>query len=237
MASVPHAVWVSRIEKAARDRGKAPRSVLDIACGTGIVTSLLYQRGYRPVFGFDIAGPMIAVARTKAAARDEAVEFDVQDAAAFDLPGRTFDMAVCLFDSLNYILDPAALRDAFGRIYAHLVPGGLLAFDLNTLYALSHDLFTQRNDWGPVRHDWHAHWDRENRRCRVDMRFAIDDAETGETRHFTETHLQRAYTVPEVLEWLEAAGFVRIETFGNYGERPPIAKSDRVLFLAERPDV
>ena len=234
MAGVPHGMWLSRIEKAARERGKDPRSVLDVACGTGILTSLLYQRGYRPVFGFDIAPAMIAVARTKAAARGETVEFAVQDAAALDLEGRTFDLAVSMFDSLNYLLDPLALQGAFARLHAHLVPGGVLAFDLNTLYALSHDLFTQRNDWGPVRHSWHAHWDREARRCRVDMEFWVDDAETGETRHFTETHVQRAYTVPEIREWLEAAGFIRIEAFGNYTDRPPVAKSDRVLLVAER---
>lgn len=75
MTGVPHAVWLSRIEKAARLRQKFPRSALDVACGTGIATELLYRRGYRPVVGVDIASAMIAVARTKADARNEPITY------------------------------------------------------------------------------------------------------------------------------------------------------------------
>jgi SAM-dependent methyltransferase len=234
MIGVPHAEWLSRIERAARQRGKAPRSALDVACGTGIVTSLLYQRGYRPVFGVDIASAMVAVARTKTGARGLPIEFAVQDAAELDLGDRRFDLAVSLFDSLNYILDPARLQAAFQRVYAHLNPGGLFAFDLNALYALANNMFTQSTEWGPLRHEWRSHWDRETKLCRVEMDFWVDDAETGETRHFHETHLQRAYMVPEIKEWLGNAGFVGIEAFGNYGEKAPGSRSDRLLFVAER---
>src|SRR5204863_4318832 len=124
-------------------RGKSPRSALDAACGTGIVTELLYQRGYRPIVGFDLSPAMIAIARTKAEAlhTPDAPRYEVQDAATLDLGGQTFDLVVSLFDSLNYILDPAALQAALQRLYTHTAPGGLLAFDLNSTFALSHDLF------------------------------------------------------------------------------------------------
>lgn len=234
MAGVPHHLWLARIEKAARARGKTPRSALDIACGTGIVTQLLYQRGYSPVWGVDLSAPMVAVARTKAGARGYDITYVPQDAARLDLGGRTFDLVVSLFDSLNYITDAAALRQAFGRIFAHTTPGGLFAFDLNSLYALAHNFFDQTGTYGPVHHVWHSYWDRETRLCRVEMSFWVRDAATGETRHFTETHLQRAYTAPEVTEWLTEAGFTNIEVFGGYGTRAPGPKSDRLLFVAER---
>jgi ubiquinone/menaquinone biosynthesis C-methylase UbiE len=234
MAGVPHGPWLTRIEAAVRERGRSPRSVLDIACGTGIVTELLARRGYAPVWGVDLSPAMVAVARTKAAARGHAITYVEQDAAALDLGGRTFDLVVSLFDSLNYITDPGALRSAFRRIFLHTNPGGLFAFDLNSMYALAHDLFTQTGTDGPVRHVWKSYWDRETRTCRVEMAFWVRDADTGETRHFTETHVQRAYTVPEITEWLGAAGWIQIEVFSGYGNRPPGPKSDRLLFVAER---
>ena len=234
MAGVPHAVWLSRIEKAARSRQKFPHSALDVACGTGIATELLARRGYRPVVGVDISAPMISVARTKAQARNEPITYHAQDAAQLSLPGQTFDLAISLFDSLNYITDPVQLQAAFHRVFAHVAPGGLFAFDVNSLYALSHDLFSQSDTTGPVAHSWKAHWDRETRLCRVDMAFAVLDKATGETRRFTETHVQRAYTVGELTDWLGLAGFVKIEAFGNYGERAPSPKSDRILFVAEK---
>src|SRR5687767_9406457 len=105
MANVPHSAWLSRIEKAVRLRGKTPRSALDVACGTGIVTELLARRGYAPVHGVDLSPAMVAIARTKAAAKGySVVTYEQQDAATLDLgEGRAFDLVVSLFDSLNYI--------------------------------------------------------------------------------------------------------------------------------------
>src|SRR5262249_12216023 len=153
--------------------------------------------------------------------------------AALDLGGQTFDLVVSLFDSLNYILDPAALQSAFRRLYAHTAPGGLLAFDLNSTFPLSHDLFTQSQQSGPVQHFWKAHWNPDTRLCRVEMEFWVRDSQTGKMRHFTETHVQRAYTSAEITEWLAAAGYVRITDYGNYGELPSGPRSDRILFVAE----
>jgi ubiquinone/menaquinone biosynthesis C-methylase UbiE len=239
MEGVPHGAWLSRIEKAVRERGREPHSALDVACGTGIATLLLARRGYSPVVGVDLSGAMIRIARTKSRAalnpRERAIHFEVQNAATLDLgEDRTFDLVISLFDSLNYILDPNDLQSAFRRIFAHTSPGGIFAFDMNSLYALSHDLFTQTSLEGPVQHVWSAHWDRESRLCRVEMNFAIKDPETGEMRRFTETHLQRAYTVPEITSWLSDAGFIKIECFGNYGTRAPGPKSDRLLFVCEK---
>lgn len=240
MDNVPHALWLSRIEKAVRLRGKSPVSALDCACGTGLVTELLFERGYRPVVGFDLSAAMIDIARTKAqasvhAGRLDTPQFEVQNAAHLDLGDRTFDLVVSMFDSLNYILEPSDLQSAFHRLFTHTSANGTLAFDMNALYALSHDLFTQEQRFGPVQHDWKAHWDRETRLCRVEMDFWVKDEQTGETRTFHETHIQRAYTVPEVTEWLQNAGYRNIEVFGNYGERAPGAKSDRLLFIADKP--
>jgi SAM-dependent methyltransferase len=242
MTGVPHDEWLSRIERAARERGKAPKSALDCACGTGLVTELLWRRGYRPLVGFDLSPAMVAIAKTKATRlqasglqKDDPPRYVISDAAQLDLgPDARFDLVVSLFDSLNYIVDPSALGTAFRRLYRHTAPGGVLAFDLNSVYALSQGLFTQSNHLGPVQHDWHAHWDAETRLCRVDMGFWVEDAETGERRHFTETHLQRAYGVPEIRELLTAAGYVRMEAFGSYGDLPPGPRSDRVLYVAER---
>ena len=122
MAVVPHAAWLSRIEEIAHERGKTGlRRALDVACGTGLVSELLIERGYTPVVGVDLSSAMIDIARTKALARGltpPALRYECQNAAYLDLPGERFDLAVSLFDSLNYITDPEMLRRAFGRVHA-----------------------------------------------------------------------------------------------------------------------
>lgn len=237
MAEVPHDTWLRRIEQECESRGIRPRSALDVACGTGLATELLYQHGYRPVVGIDLSEPMIQIARTKALAHglSGAIDYHAQDAAALDLGESRFDLAISLFDSLNYILEPDALAEALVRVARHLSPGAVFAFDVNSLYALSHGLFTQSGTSGGLRHDWTAHWERETRTCRVEMAFVVTDTDTGERREFSETHYQRAYTVTELRGMLTIAGFEKIAVYGNYGTRPPHPKSDRLLIAAQMP--
>lgn len=236
MREVPHGTWLSRIERAVRERGKEPKSALDVACGTGIATQMLVARGYHPVVGVDLSEPMVQVAKTKAIAGQWAdlAEFQVQDAATLDLGGRQFDLVISLFDSFNYILEISHLRSTFQRIYAHTAPGGIFAFDMNSIFALKENLFTQRELDGPVKHDWVSEYYEDQGLCRVSMAFWVVDAETGEERHFSEIHWQRAYTETDICTWLTEAGFVKTEVFGNYGSRPPVRNSDRWLFVTQR---
>ena len=107
MAGVPYRFWVEYLERLWALHGKTPRAVLDLACGTGTVSRLLAARGYA-LTGVDLSDGMIAVARLRAAEAGLPIPFHRQDAASFDLGDAPFDAVVCLFDSLNYILEPGA---------------------------------------------------------------------------------------------------------------------------------
>jgi ubiquinone/menaquinone biosynthesis C-methylase UbiE len=72
----------------------APASILDAGCGTGSLSLLLAEAGYR-VTGIDFAPVMIATAREKALAAGLAVAFDVADASAPRFPPAHFDAIVC----------------------------------------------------------------------------------------------------------------------------------------------
>ena len=105
---------------------------------------------------------------------------------------------------------------------------------MNSEFALETDLFTQAELDGPVKHDWRASFDKDIGLCTVQMAFWITDEETGQERHFSETHLQRAYPLKTILSYLTDAGFSQVEAFGNYGTKKPTRKSDRWLFVAQR---
>jgi len=236
MGGVPYSVWLARMERAVRERDKSPRSVLDVACGTGSLSEILWRRGYRPVVGFDIAPKMIQLAQTKAQARSYGISYSVMDIAELELGGQQFDWLVSVFDSLNYVTDPIKLREGLRRLFAHAAPGAVFTFDMNGVYALRHGLFTQHEKNGPIEHDWKAHWDEETRLCRVEMDFWVTDPHTSTRRYFHETHLQRGYTLAEMKTWLTEAGWTQIEVFGNYGDRAPNSRSDRWLFVCEKPE-
>ncbi|MFY9728620.1 MAG: class I SAM-dependent methyltransferase [Bryobacteraceae bacterium] len=109
-------IWLRRLPPSAH--------ILDVCCGTGSLAALLGARGHR-VTGFDISREMLAYARANA----PAAEFFVADAVSFPLPA-IYDAAVSTFDSLNHLLEPAALDAVFRNIAAALRPGSLLAFDM-----------------------------------------------------------------------------------------------------------
>ncbi|MDX1534126.1 MAG: class I SAM-dependent methyltransferase [Thermoplasmata archaeon] len=78
-----------RLEESGRIEG----SVLDIGCGTGENALYLAARGHE-TWGVDASPRAIAKAQTKAARRDIAVEFRVEDALALHRLGRTFETVI-----------------------------------------------------------------------------------------------------------------------------------------------
>lgn len=233
MRDVPYSSWVDYVQSILERLGSRPKTVLDVACGTGNVTEELYDRGYE-IVGVDVAGEMIEVAKRKALDSGRRIEYHVQDISDLDL-GRQFDLVVSLFDSLNYVTDPGSLARGISRVFTHLSPSGLFIFDVNTEYALANHYFDQSSlEWGrDPRYVWTSYYDSTTRICRIDMVFEVQ--ESGGKRQFTEVHHQRAYSLEELSAMLETAGFDVEQVYHAYSFRKPTAHSDRVFFVARRP--
>lgn len=232
MAGVPYRYWVDYLGKLWGRHGLAPRTVLDLACGTGTVSRLLVGRGF-DVVGVDLSPEMLEAARQRAAEEGLAIPFFQQDAAELSLESQKFDAVLCLFDSLNNILDGERLAQAFARVFGHLNPGGAFIFDVNTEYALAQGMFNQscsRRD-EPLHYRWRSHYDPEARLCTITMGFSYDPGD-GKRQEFREVHRQRAYHKDEILGWLRAAGFADVTAYDGYTTEPPKKRSDRLFFVA-----
>ncbi len=235
MTGVPYADWVAYLDRILKIRRVSALNVLDLACGTGNVTEILVRRGWR-VTGADISKGMIAEARRKALEHGLSIAYEVQDAAELDLNGRRFELCVCLFDSLNNILDPERLSQAMHRVWEHLKPGGLFVFDLNTEYALRNHFFDQHclEPESPLRYRWRSEFDPETRVCEVKAEFW--HGLPGETiSHFIEWHRQYAYRRDEIEQMLEQAGFEQVQAYQAYTLRAPGRAADRIHYVARRP--
>nr|BAT29771.1 type 11 methyltransferase [Aureimonas sp. AU12] len=99
----------------------AGRSALDLASGTGVVSHLLDDLGYR-VTGLDWSEPMLERARAKAAARGRTIVFRVGDAERSSEADSSYDVAVTRH-LVWTLIDPAA---AFREWLRVLRPGGTL---------------------------------------------------------------------------------------------------------------
>ncbi|MCX6346149.1 MAG: class I SAM-dependent methyltransferase [Armatimonadetes bacterium] len=229
MSGVPYKLWVKYIEGLLKRYDFKPETVLDVACGTGNVSELLASMGY-DVVGIDIAADMIKVAKAK----NSKVEYHTQDVAELDLDGRKFDLAISLFDSLNYITDLAQLAEGIRRVGEHMVDGGMFIFDVNTEYALAHHFFDQANI-SPDRYPkyiWNSEYDYSTRICRINMTFEV--LENNEKRQFKEVHVQRGHSITELTMMLIDAGFELLDTFHAYKFRRPNRRSDRIFYVARK---
>jgi SAM-dependent methyltransferase len=103
-------------------RRSGGRTLLDVACGTGKHLHLLRDRW--EVEGVDLDPAMVDLAR----ARLPGVRIEVGDMASFDM-GRGYDVVVCLFSAIGYVLTVERLDATIACMARHLLHGGVLAVE------------------------------------------------------------------------------------------------------------
>ena len=107
---------------------KPGERVLDVACGTGVVTRLVAQRvgPTGTVVGLDLNPGMLAVARAVPPRHGAQIEWREGNVGAIPVADATFDLALCQ-QGLQFFPDrPAALRE----IRRVLAPRGRLALSV-----------------------------------------------------------------------------------------------------------
>jgi ubiquinone/menaquinone biosynthesis C-methylase UbiE len=229
MSNVPYGLWADYIAELALRAG-APiqqhSNLLDLATGTGSLALQFARRGCT-VTGIDLSPPMLQQAQRKCAQADLDVRFLQANMADFDMRPE-FDYAICLYDSLNYILEPDDIKRTFVCTRRALNPGGLFIFDVNTIRALEAELFTQRNRPGaPVTYRWKSRYDPESSISTIRMDFDVPGQ--GKVRV---VHRQRGYTDAELRSFLSHAGFSGTTAYEAYRHIPPGPHTDRVFYVA-----
>lgn len=230
---VPYEAVLAFYHRILERYGCKPASALDLACGTGSMTLLLAREGLS-VLGVDRSEEMLTVAADKAAALpDNPPWFVRQRMEKLRLPAPV-DLAVCCLDGVNYVTEPAELRECFSRVYKALNPGGLFLFDINSeakLRGLDGQLLLDEDD--ELFCLWRAEFDEASRICSYGMDIFQKKGKLW-TRD-REEHLEYAYRVDELTQWLSEAGFTRVETYGDRKLEAPAPDEQRIFFAAQRP--
>ena len=99
-------------------------SLLELGCGTGSILARLTCGA--ALTGLDRSPEMLAVCAAKVPGA-RLVEGDMR---SFDL-GQRFDVVVCVFDSINHLLDVESWEALVACVDRHLTEGGLFVFDVN----------------------------------------------------------------------------------------------------------
>ena len=211
--------------------GIAPRSAVDLACGTGSVTALLAERGI-PVIGVDMSEDMLTVALQKTQDMEKPPRFICQKLQDLRL-ARGVDLAVCALDSMDYITDPVDCQEAIRRIYKALNPGGIFIFDVNTpekLRAMDGQVFLDEDE--DVYCVWRGEFDEETNICSYGMDLFQRRGDLWE-RSFEE-HREYAYSASQLKAYLKAAGFTGIRIYGDRRMEAPFPEEQRIYIKARK---
>ena len=120
--------------------GAAPKTILDMGCGTGRLAIALAERGHR-VTGADPSAGMMQVARNRpGAARVRWVD---SDAAHLALETR-FDLIIMTGHVFQVFLEDDDVRATLRALRRHLAPSGKLAFETRN------PLVEEWRDWIPA---------------------------------------------------------------------------------------
>lgn len=196
-------------------------AVLDLCCGTGIVTVPLADTGL-DVIGVDISAAMVETAKAKAAGREN-LTFVLQDALEFSTSQR-FGLALMTGNAFQCFLSERDIAALFAKVYALLLPGGVFIFD--TRLPEGYD-FTLDDDFKV----WSEYKDAAGNPARFLVKQAAFDAEHGVLHYEMKDVFADGTVKPSsetlkfaplgtLLELAEASGLEVVGQYGNWDLEP-----------------
>lgn len=221
--------WADYFEQVFARCGFRPELVLDLACGTGTLSGVMARRGYEMI-GVDASPEMLMQAMNNTLDCDPRPVFLNQRMEELDLYG-TIQAVLCCLDSVNYVTDPAVLREAFRRVALFLEPDGVFVFDVNTRRK-----FERMNGEVYVREDedvycaWQVAFD--GALCTYD--FDIFEAEGDCWYRSSERHLERYYAPETLTQLLADCGFDRVEIHPELSFGTCTGEEDRIFLIARK---
>lgn len=205
--------------------------VLDLGCGTGTLTELLYQKGY-DMIGVDNSEDMLNIALAKKEKTGSEILYLCQDMRELDLYS-TIGTVVCVCDCVNYLLENGDVEDTFSLVHNYLYPGGIFIFDFNTVYKYEKvigdtTIAENREECSFI---WENYYHEEERINEYDLTiFAREEA--GLFRRFSETHFQRGYTLSEMTDFVKKAGMEVVLVLDADTHKEPREDSERIYVVA-----
>jgi 2-polyprenyl-3-methyl-5-hydroxy-6-metoxy-1,4-benzoquinol methylase len=215
--------------RALTDRISA-HSVVDLGCGTGLLTRSLTRPG-RIVIGIDPSRTMLDYARRQPGS--ESVTW-IRGLASALAPAGTVDLVLCTGNAFMHF-SPQELPGALASVAAALRPGGVVSFESrNPAYrAWRHwtpaATFSERVTPAGLLREWLEVTHAGNGQVVFDAHNVFPD---GEDRVYTSTLFFRS--AAEIQRELETAGFADLAPAGDWHGGPVEDESPVLVFCARR---
>lgn len=235
---VDYGAWCDFLEKMLVKYAKEkPSLVLDLGCGTGVITLELARRGY-DMTGIDISPEMLDEARENAA--EVGLSGDIlwlcQDMCGFELYG-TVDAVIATCDAVNYLLTASRLDKCFSLVHNYLVPDGLFVFDISSKAKFKRmykgDIIIETDN---IYCGWQNDYNEKTGIAEFYLSYFTPqgDADDGIYIRRDEYQRQRAWSVRSIRQALARGGFELLAVTDSYSCAPLCGETenDRIYFVA-----
>lgn len=204
-------------------------NMLELACGTGMLTHHFFSY-FDHIDGLDLSQSMLEVFSHKY--QEENVSLYNYNMVDF-VRENHYDLIVILLDSINYVIDENDIKKLFKNSYRNLKEGGLLVFDINSLYKIE-EVFGS-NSFVYEYEDIFYTWDNIKRGDIVDMQLNFFvEKENGLYERIIENQVERYYSIDFLTNLLKKNKFTDIRIFDEDSFGPIEDHSLRILFSARK---
>lgn len=205
--------------------------VVDLGCGTGTVTEMLYSEGF-DMIGIDNSEDMLEIAFEKRDETGSEILYLNQDMREMELYS-TVGTVISVCDSVNYLTGENDLKTVADLVANYLYPGGLFIFDFNTDYKYrevigNRTIAENRDDCSFI---WENFYDSDTKFNQYDLTLFIKD-EDGRFDKSEETHIQKGYEPEDVKKILNEAGLEIIKMSDSETEGEVTDSTERVFVIA-----
>jgi SAM-dependent methyltransferase len=212
-------------------RGWRGGSAVDLGCGSGELALALARGGYA-VTGVDRSAAMLALAAEHGSGGHD-VRWQQADIAAWTSPA-PLDLAVCFYDTVNYLTAEGALAALCRNVAASLRPGGIWAFDINT--PLEYESWVERSTVTADNERYFVynvlHFDPD--RARAEGRIVWFERQGDAWARGEEFHDQRPYSDAEIEAALRSAGLALQARLDLDGQPADPDTATRMVYVAAR---
>ncbi len=231
MDTADYGSWCAFIISVLKKHGIEDGLLLDLACGTGVLTEMLSGAGYDCI-GVDGSFEMLQKAIEKRDVSGHDILYLNQDMRDFELYG-TVRAVVCTCDSVNYLTEEDDLLQMFRLVNNYLDPGGIFLFDFNTektYGAIGESTIAETRDEGSF--IWENEYDAASGINEYTLTLFIPEEGGLYSRH-EEIHVQKAWRPETIRRLLREAGLIPLSAFDGYTDTAAGTESERIVVVAK----
>ena len=202
-----------------------PRTVLELGCGTGKFGPKFSMDDYE-IYGMDKSLEMLKIAKLRAFKNYHIFCGDIKNFAL----SKTIDFIFSVHDTFNYLLDYEDIVRALHCVRNCMNNSSIFLFDLTTEYNIKKNFHNKLLTFHIKETDiqWYNEYDEHSKILYSKLMFATSK------NTLVEEHLQRLYTVDEVLPLIEQCGLAVVDIVGDYTLKPPHEETIMVNFITKR---